>query len=481
MSLRLTILLFFALFSSSAQQPDFTWGSPINRNPRLLQHMEVVGVDKDGFFATHATDNQTVLEHFNPQNDRLWTTVLLPRSPEGAATKFHSVQMIKGKLYLISSGLKDGQTLVYAQEIRHNGNYDPEIVTLARGKYGKKIHIATAQDEAALIVVLSGDNQQTITSALLTNKLEPRWTQTLTSGGDMQEVLVNSDGTAYLLTKSLPAAPSTSAFFLYRLKAKSGRYREVALGDSDYRPLKAKITASPSGETIVTGYIIPSSYVASQNPEPIGTFYYRFQNGKLDDPVVAFSPFREDFIQSYKSFKPDYDSSQRLRYLELDRVVPMDDGGVILIGEVNFKLDQGNTRLQHNNDVVIVRLHKDGSQAYICSTNKLQATTSENELMHSYFATSIDDTLKIIYLYFEYAGTAGGAPAGKLRSTPKTTVLVTVAPDGSKEILPLEGTHQQEAEDFYISPKSAYQISPKDFIILGVGPDYYKYGRMRFN
>ncbi|MFD2514900.1 hypothetical protein ACFSRY_13570 [Pontibacter locisalis] len=443
--------------------------------------MEVIGVDDDGFFTTYESDNQVTLEHYSPENIRLWTTALRPTTPGGKPATFHSMQMIKGALYMISSSKKERETVVYAQEIKHNGNYSPDVIPLARGKFGKHIKIATAEDEAALIVVLSGDNRQEITSALLTSKLVPRWTMAFTSGGDMQDVLVHPDGTTYLLTKALPAAPATTSFYLYRLEAKSGKYEEVVLGHSDYRPYKAKLAAVPYRETVVTGYMIPSSSVASHNPEPIGTFYYRFNEKNLRKPVVAYTPFDQDFIITYKRLKPDNDRIQRLRNLQLDRVVPASSGGVILIGEVSFHLNKAGFSILHNHDIIITRLRGNGSMAYITSANKLQTSTKNDRRLHSYFATAIDNSLQIIYLHFEYANNAGISFSSGSQPASKTPVLINIEPDGTKHIHPIKDSSFGHAHDFQICPTSAYQMSEKQFIILGLGEGFYRYGRMSFN
>jgi hypothetical protein len=470
---KLLIILFFSFLTTlSAQAPQFTWGSPIDRDPEKLQNIEIVGVNDKGFFATYESGGQVMLEYFDDKSERLWATVLIPKTPKNQISKFHSVQMIRGKLYMISSKQDQEQTVVYAQHIKHNGNYAPKIYTIARGKHGKKIKLATSDDDSAMIVVLSGDNKQSITSVLLNNKLTPRWSQTISSTGIMQDVLVHSSGTAFILTKALPAAPATTSFFLYCLNARTGKQREVILGDGDYRPLKAKLSATTQGETVVAGYVIPSSSVANQNPEPVGTFYYRFNELKLDDPIISYTPFESRFIESYKRLKPDNDVSQRLRHLQLHKTVPTSDGGVILIGEVSYKGIEPNAPLQHHDDVVIIRMKNDGTIVYMTSANKLQASFNGGAKLHSYFATSKADTLKVIYLDFAYNDSSNDD------QITKSPVMISILPDGSKRISPLEGTTPQPDEDFHLLPSSVYPVSDQEFILLGVGDGYYRYGRM---
>ncbi|MDX5422980.1 MAG: hypothetical protein LPK14_12050 [Hymenobacteraceae bacterium] len=477
----ITIYLCLWVISVFAQQPTFKWGPPVNHSPRQLQQMQVIGAAANGFYALYEEDSQVTLEYYDAENRRIWATALYPRSPAGQVTKFHSVQLIRDQLYMISSGPAKGQTAVYAQGITAQGNYEPEIVQLASGRYGKTVHVATASNEAALVVVLSGDNRQTITSALLSGQLRSRWTQTLVSSGDMQEARVLPDGTTFILTKSLAAAPPSSAFFLYRLQAQDGHYEETSIGHGNFRPLHAKLTVTPAHDVIVAGFAAPGSSVASLHPEPVGTFYYRFKKGGLQNPVVTYTPFDKKFIDVYKSSKPDEDRSQRLRNLHLEHVLPTGNASVILLGEVKYKDNSSPQLPLHNDDILAVRLDRGGSPLYTISVNKHQSSPNDGTDIGSYFATTLTDTLQLLYLDFEYDYTARNQMSmANPGSISKIPVLVTVLPNGAQRALPLRNTQTGNHQKLYLRPASAYPVSGREFIVLGIGPGYYKYGKMKF-
>jgi len=480
-ALGILIVLLLLSVPALAQPPDFSWGAPIKRDPMRLQHMHMVGVDSDGFFTTFAQKGQVTLEHYDPQSQRLWTTALLPRTPAGEHARFHSVQMFQGRLYLISIHTENSQTQVYAQEIKHNGNYSPDITPLAKGKVGRHLHVTAAGRGTALNVVLCGDSRQAITSALLNNKLHPRWQQTLTSEGQVQQVHVKSDGTTFLLTRSPAAAPATAAFYLHRLDAGTGIRQELPLGDAAFRPLQAQIAETATGDILVTGYMVPASSVASQKPEPVGTFYYRFAKGRLRKPTVAYTPFQADFIHAYKRAKPDYDYSQRLRHLQLNQVLPLADKGAILVGEVAYTEQLAHAPFFHNNDVIVIRLRHDGSTAYATSVNKTQGSHDSLAQLRSYFVTSLHDTLQLLYLDFAYKfSTEDKLLTANSKAITRTPVLVTVLPGGRQIRRLLSNTRASRQQPFYLRPSSVYPLSHREFIILGIGPGYYRYGQMRF-
>ena len=462
-----------------SQEPQFSWGERLKRNFGQLEEMRIVGVDKDGFFATYTVNDQITLEHYDPQHKRFWTTALLPKTPDGQKASFVKVKMLKDKLYMLSSSTGGGETQVYSQEISHSGNYVPEISVIAQAVEGDKIILESSANDAATAIMIANNNRQHLT--LLTDELKTNWSTSIVTKGTAEELLVLPDGTVYLLVKASAAAPATQAFYLYQFNGQTGQNSELALGHTNYRPLKAKLAATPNGNVVVTGYMSPSNSVASQDPEPIGTFLYRIEKRNLHDRFEVFIPFSKKFISEYKRFKPDFDSSQRLRHLRLDRVIPLRDGGLYMLGEVCPNENRAGTFIYHNNDIIVVRLHKDGTQAFTTSINKLQSGTNKFNTIRSFFAEIIDNSLRLLYLDFEYNYKENDRIAMySPRTTLKTPVMVTIASDGKQEAKPLHHTQTGREHGFYLRPSSAYKLSEKEYIVIGMGPEFYRYGRMTF-
>ncbi|GAB3203820.1 hypothetical protein GCM10027293_35480 [Pontibacter aydingkolensis] len=441
--------------------------------------MEIIGVDDDGFFSTYEVEGQISLEHYNPESKRFWATALLPKTPEGKNATFQCVQMLKGNLYMISSSESNGKTQVYAQEINHNGNYTTEIIQIVQDASGSNIHMAKSPDQNAISIVVSDGPGMLVTVTLLTAKLNTRWTQSITSDGEVQELLVKQDGTTYVLIRSTAAAPSTSAFYLHQLLGKAGSHSKIELGHTNYRPLKAKLAVTPKGHVIVSGYVSPSNSVASHHPEPVGTFLYRVEKHNLQDRFAVYTPFNKKFVRDYKRFKPDNDNSQRLRNLQLDKIIPLQDGSIYLLGEVCEDENRAGTFVYHNNDIIITRLHRNGSPVFTTSVTKLQSGTNKQNTIRSYFATTVGDTLKIIYLNFDHNRTFEDKIAMySPRSSFKTPVLLTIGPNGDQKVKLLHNTQTGQDQGFYLRPCSAYKVKGSEYIIIGMGPKFYRYGSM---
>lgn len=477
------LVLYIALFIYAApvisQIPEFSWGEKISRKFGQIENMEIIGVDRDGFFATYSVNDQITLEHYNPRNERFWTVALHPKTPDGHKAKYHCVISFRDNLYMISSHTLSGKTNVYAQQINHNGNYSPDIILLLEDAPGDEVKLATSSNEEALAISISGPEKHTL--VLLSQVLHPQWDNNVKGSGKIEELLVLPDGTAYILLRASAAAPSTEAYFLYQFNRNSGKSSRLTLGHTDYRPIRAKLAASTNGSILIAGYIAPSNTVASQSPEPIGTFLYRINKHDIKQSFVAYTPFNGNFIDSYKRLKPDYDNSQRLRHLTLDHLLPLPDGSMYLIGEVCYTENGAGIYTYHNNDIIIARLAKNGKAVFTTSINKLQSGTNKHNTIRSYFAAIVNGTLQVMYLDFEYNYEANERIAMFSPGVAaKTPVIVSVSADGTLRRTALHNTDSGNNHGFYLRPCSAFRVSGNEYIVVGIGPEFYRYGRMKF-
>ena len=462
-----------------SQNPQFSWGERINRKFGQLENMEIIGVDQDGFFATYAVNDQITLEHYNPQNERFWTVALLPKTPDGRKCSFHCVIMFRNNLYMLSSHHTAGKTNVYIQEITHNGNYNSDILLVMEDADGDNMKVAIAPNDAFLAIAVGGDDKQVFT--LLSQELRPLWSQTVESEGSIEELMLQHDGTSYMLVKAPAAAPATNAYYLYQFNRQTGKNSRLTMGHTDYRPIRAKMALATNGSMLVSGYVAPSNTVASHNPEPVGTFLYRVNKYNLRRSTENYAPFSEEFISNYKRLKPDNDNSQRLRHLSLDHILPLPDGSLYLLGEVCIKENGAGTYTYHNNDIIVAKLNRNGNTAFTTSINKLQSGTNKDNTIRSYFAGIINGTLQVMYLDFEYNYEANDrVPIYGQRAVLKTPVIVSVHNDGSQTRKALHATGSGNNQGFFLRPCSAFKVSGNEYIIVGIGPEFYKYGRMTF-
>ncbi len=441
--------------------------------------MQVVAANSTGFYASYVQDHQVTLQRYDQNAQLLWAIAVLPRTPQGQTSRFLGAVLLHNKLYVLSTFSSGGRTRVFAQHISETGNYNPQILVLGSSVYGSRVLFATEPNKATLLLVQTGETSGPASVTLLSKDLKPRWTEDLKTTGRIQEVLLKRDGSSFILTWDGATAPATAAFQLYRF-SDDGRLTNKALGHEQYRPLQARLLLTPGRDVVVAGYIVPATSVVTQNPEPKGTFYYRLPDGKMPDPVISFSLFDTDFILDYKRHKPDDDHSQRLRSLQLGPLIPAGKQGATLIGEVTFAQAAGGYVTQNHDDILMTSLSPAGTPTYITTINKEQHSPRNAIFQGSYFATAIGDTLHLLYLNFRYADTAENNEEESILPEEAVPVHVTVAPDGSQQLRPLQYSVADSAASFYLRPPATFQVSEREYIVLGIGKGYYRYGRMRF-
>lgn len=470
------LVLVLCMCPALAQEPTITWGPEIPHNRRNLNQLKVIGTGSENSFYTRYTENrQITLERYNRNNQRVWSIAIAPLSPEGKRAVFEELVVLNHQVYLLSSVTENYSKTIYAQQIDAKGNYMPTIHILASTTPDATIHAQTRETRLLLILQQKAEPQQTDVM-LYQGSFKPSWTADLHLKGLIKEMQISATGNIFVLSE-LPASNSPeAAFFLYRFEGRSGRNTIQPVGSTALRPLQAKMEIL-NEDLIVAGLTAPAPFVASLAPEPTGTFYYRFPKGRFRNYIHHYAPIDSLFLHDYKAYKPDKDHSQRLRYLQLQHLLLLNSNHTVLLGEV-YTLDRNQ---HHTDDVLLFAFDQNGEALYTASANKHQTGDVNQVRLGSYIATTAQDTVKLIYLDFEYNyNEQNEIMIATSRAVLKTPVLAKVAPDGKITVRPLRHTQTGRHQDFYLVPSASYKLSNTDFIVLGSGKGYYKFGRLRF-
>jgi len=477
--LRLLALLLYT-WPLLAQEPTITWGPEIPHTGRNLNQLEVLGLGTSNSYYTRYTQGQQkTLERYNQDNQRIWAIAIAPQTNYGTLATYEDLIILNKQVHLISSTKEKYKKDIYLQQIDANGNYMPNISLLASTTPDAEVHAKTKEGRFLLVLQQQAEPQQTSVS-LYFGSLTPLWVQTLPVKGEIKEMHISETGTAFILTQ-LPATNSPeAAFFLYRFEGRTGKSNMQPIGSTAQRPLQAKLAKS-GVDMVVAGITSPAPFVASLLPEPTGTFYYRFPKGRFRKFTLNYSPIDSTFLHDYKLYKPDQDHSQRLRYLQLKHLLPLNNNKMALLGEV-YTLE-GNQRAgtHHTDDILITTFTATGQPILTTSANKHQTRLANDVRLGSYIATTDQDTVKIIYLDFEYNyNEQNEIIMASPRAILKTPVLVTIAPDGKQKVRPLRNSQTGRHQNFYLVPLATYKITKTEFIVLGSGNGYYKFGRLTF-
>ncbi len=470
------LVLLLCTLPALAQQPTITWGPEIPQQNRNLNQLQIIGTGTgNSFYARYTQDGRITLERYDGNSQRTWAVAIAPLGPEGNRATFEDLVLLNHHVYLLSSDIEKYKKNIYIQQIDLHGNYMPEIHLLGTTTPDAKLYTKTMDSRLILILQQQAEPQQTIVSSYQ-GSFNPRWQEAIPVKGEIREIEVTDAGTAYILTQ-LPATNSPeAAFYLYRFEGRNGKSYMQAIGSTAQRPLQAKLGILKS-DVIVAGITAPAPFVASLNPEPVGTFFYRISRGRFRKSALNYSPIDSTFLHNYKAHKPDQDHSQRLRYLQLLQLLPLPGNRTALLGEVFTS----EGRQFHTDDILITIFAENGAPLLTTSVNKHQAGPATQVRLGSYIATTEGDTIKLIYLDFEYNYSEQDE---MVKASPnvvlKTPILVTITPDGKQKARPLRNTQTGRNQDFYLVPSAAYKLNRQEFIVLGSGKDYYKFGRLKF-
>ncbi|NDK56256.1 hypothetical protein [Pontibacter fetidus] len=477
--LRVLVLLLCTL-PARAQEPTIAWGPEIPQNARNLNQLQIIGTGShNSFYTLYSENKQLTLERYDQNRQRTWAVAIVPQGPDGSQAEFEELVLLNQQVYLISSVKVKYKKDIYVQQLDVNGNYIPAIHLLASTVPDAKVYAQAKEGRLLLVLQQQEDPQQTSVASYI-GSFKPRWTQTIPVKGEIEDMHLSETGTAFILTK-LPATNSPeAAFYLYRFEGRNGRSSDQPIGSTAQRPLQAKMAAI-NGDVVVAGITSPAPFVASLLPEPTGIFYYRFPKGQFRRYQLHYSPLDSLFLHNYKFYKPDSDHSQRLRHLQLKQLLPMAGNRVVLLGEVYNLVGDPKTGSHHTDDILAIAFASNGRAIYTTSANKHQWGQANQVRLGSYLATTIQDSVKLLYLDFEYNyNEQDQISMASPRAVLKTPVVVTIDLSGKQKVRPLHHSQTGRHQDFYLVPRAAYQVSKTEFIVLGSGKGYYKFGRLTF-
>lgn len=477
----LLLVLLLYTFPLLAQEPTIKWGPAIQHDARNLNQLQVLGIGPgNSLYTVYTENNLLTLERYDQQYQRTWAVAIAPLSPDGKRADTEALVLLNNQVYLISSVTEKYRKIIYAQQIDANGNYMPTIHELTTALPQTIVHTKAKGPRLLLVLQQQTEPQQTIVASYY-GSFKSQWSVTLPIKGEITEMHMEDNGTTFILSK-LPATNSPeSAFYLYRFGGRNGRTSVQAIGSTAQRPLQAKMAAT-NGDLVIAGVTTPAPFVASLFPEPTGTFYYRFPKGRFRNYQLRYDPIDSLFLHNYKAYKPDGDHSQRLRRMQLQHLLPLTNNKMVLLGEV-YAIDNNRPiPTHHTDDILVVAFDENGRAIYTTSANKHQSGSVRQVRLGSYIATTVQDSVKLLYLDFEYNyNEQNEIIMASPRAVLKEPVIVTIAPpNGKSTVKPLRNTHTGRHQQFYLIPTSAYKLNRSEFIVIGSGIRYYRIGRLRF-
>lgn len=172
---------------------------------------------------------------------------------------------------------------------------------------------------------------------------------------------------------------------------------------SDYLTQSAKVVYDEMNKALnITGY-----YTEKNLSRAEGVFYFTFSP---QDPDVTIARHAWDEDIKISIYGPQGGGAQGIEQLKLKRVIPREDGGLLLIGEVEKIYERRTTYAERGlynggsnwvdfiyEDMVLVSVHPDGAWHWGKVLHKRQFSQDDNAIFSSFYVFDVPSFIRIIY------------------------------------------------------------------------------------
>ena len=152
-----------------------------------------------------------------------------------------------------------------------------------------------------------------------------------------------------------------------------------------------------------------AGFYATDNLSKAEGFYYlSIPQRKTDDQTVKFYPFEDDFVAVL--LEKDKGKNKGIPEVSVQEIVHRQDGGIILIGELNKEFQRGVASTNYYNrngfrpitdyyydDVFLISIHPDGAMHWKTILHKKQYSQDDDAAYSSYFLAKTPVALRVIF------------------------------------------------------------------------------------
>lgn len=480
LSLTLFILLSINVTFLKSQDIRLQWGSPDEVDLKAFP-IKFLGVTKDYAYIFKSKDAlhvKTFVEKYDLRTMRLISVIKIK-------VKMHDkkIYLLDDELVIVENIPKGKKLISYGSSLNENGEQSKnkiallEVDYLIKDKDTNQIHSVLSKDKMKLIVYPYKDSKKIFKYAIIGSKLTVQKDsflfETEHSYSYFDQVIYNENN-FYVLGSYLNANSN-----LVKARGKDIKtYDYFTLSNknsSTIRPLpitlkeghfiyKIDLFLDASKNMVVTGQYNTNQIFAYSAD---GIFFKRINpqtNLALHDWE---SEFNSEFLSHFKN--ADKSEKQGIESLELQKIIIKEDGGLILIFEIDYKVSSTNTWAFYANQIVPVSINNKGEIEWISYIPKRQVGSMWNEGCYiSFMAVYSKSNLYLIYNdnpdnmnSFEQDKLKGGYHSNK----GAITAMAIVKKDGTwtkEELL----NNNQDA--FYLTPAYSLKLNDSQILIYGL-------------
>ncbi len=278
--------------------------------------------------------------------------------------------------------------------------------------YAPKMEIAISEDKkAALIWFIEQGNQVTALSFHM-GRMKLLWEKTFVLDDflfqrDFTEMLVDNEGNMFMILEKENKRSKNSDPYFEILKCGTDTGEEIQ-----------KISCPMQGKLIYDTYfsidylnnnLIAGGFYSTDNlSKAEGYYYLRIPTDNHNNIMYAFHPFDDEFVSVV--LEKEKAKNKGLPEVSVQELVLRQDGGIILIGELNKAFQRGmaaggaysRTGLRpiidyYYDDIFLISIHPNGDVHWKVILHKKQYSQDDEASYSSYFLAKTPAALRVIF------------------------------------------------------------------------------------
>jgi hypothetical protein len=228
---------------------------------------------------------------------------------------------------------------------------------------------------------------------------------------DFRDMIISNSGDVYIIMEkdNTRFKKKKHKLEIYELTQSDESVYSTDIGFNELISIDLLAGYDNKNESLLIGGL----YSDNSSTKALGYYYRSIKRGSMSsDKKIQFIPFDEDILRDVHGKK--YDSNKTLNDFKVKEIISRNDGGIIMVTEMNKQLTRRNAYpstnarsdyyaanggwIDHyNEDVVVMALHPDGKLHWHTVLYKKQFAQDDEISFSSFFLFKNPSMLRIIY------------------------------------------------------------------------------------
>lgn len=503
---KLTIILLFIISHSLfAQNVEVTFG-PVLKDPSKTYLNEILGQSGDELFFTRyerGRKGDMFIEIYDLKMNLKSSKPIIKPNEE---LTYNSIFLIGGKLYAFLNYIdkKKDEISLLGSSLSKDGMLSNEMIELAKLEAKSKrsmgsfnVDTSSGNGNKTFLIFESPAYEKTANEKFnfsvydLDFKLKQKIVLSLPyldKEFSVNQFVLDAKGNIHLLAnlkiKSEEKERGKSAYE-YRVLSyftTNDELKEYQIDMEQNYLSEIKMKVNISGDLLLSGFYSDKGFNGMK-----GVFFVKIDIGKQKVVTQKVTAFTKDFLELFMSERKAEKGKELTNYY-VDKIVPKEDGGIIMVSEYYryyqscYTDANGNTRCTNHynyDDIVAVNFDVDGKVIWWTKVPKRQHTVNDGGYMSGYAMAVAGD--KLFFIFNDHVANLNITDPLKYKNMSSAkkavTTLVTLSEKGEMSRNVLFNTKENKC---VMRPKFHLQSSGSELIMYADRSSSYMLSRIKF-